>query len=61
MLEFKKDNIDIGDEINFEPIGKGIVLDIKKLPVVTQGKHALVRDIEFDVGQLCRFSTIISS
>ena len=56
--ELNKDSLNVNDSFSFKPFGLGKVVNIERQPVLTKGKYALIVDIDFDLGQTCRFSKV---
>lgn len=59
VKEIESDDYHIGDEFFFNPLGKGIVKNIDRQKTLTSGKYNLILDVEFDIGQTCRFSKFL--
>jgi len=57
--EIKSDVYNISDEFLFNPLGKGVVKNIDRQKTLTSGKYNLIIDVEFDIGQTCRFSKLL--
>lgn len=57
--EIVSDEYDKGDEFLFNPLGKGVVKNIDRQKTLTSGKYNLILDIEFEIGQSCRFSKLL--
>jgi len=49
----------VNEEILFKPLGKGKIIKIDRQKTLTRGKYNLIIDIEFEIGQTCRFSKIL--
>lgn len=56
----EKDNFELGETIFFTPLGKGKVVHIERQDTLTKGKYNLIIDVEFDLGQSCRFAQILN-
>lgn len=56
--ELNKDNLNVDDSFTFKSFGLGRVVNIERQPVLTKGKYALIVDIDFEIGQSCRFSKV---
>ena len=56
----KKDNFELGEYVFFLPLGKGKVIHIDRQDTLTKGKYNLIIDVEFDLGQSCRFAQILN-
>ncbi len=57
--DFSSDSFDKGDQIIFNPLGKGIITNIDRQKTLTNGKYNLIVDVEFKIGQSCRFSKLL--
>ena len=55
------DNYKQGDKIYFEPLGNGLVTKIDKQDAVTKGKYNIILLVEFELGQSCVFSKLLSN
>jgi ADP-ribosylglycohydrolase len=58
MIE--KDNFELDETIFFTPLGKGKIVHIDRQDTLTKGKYNLIIDVEFDLGQSCRFAQILN-
>jgi ADP-ribosylglycohydrolase len=56
--ELSKDKLVKDDTFSFNPLGLGKVTNIERQPVLTKGKYALIIDVDFELGQTCRFSKV---
>jgi len=56
--ELNNDNLNVDDNFSLKPLGFGKVTNIERQPVLTKGKYALIIDVEFKLGQTCRFSKV---
>jgi len=59
IKEIESDEYKIGYELVFNPLGKGVVKNIDRQKTLTSGKYNLILDVEFDIGQTCRFSKLL--
>lgn len=59
VREIESDKYNKGDEFLFNPLGKGVVKNIDRQKTLTSGKYNLILDVEFDIGQTCRFSKLL--
>lgn len=57
--EIKSDIFSINEQIYFYPLGKGVIKDIDRQKTLTKGKYNLIIDVEFEIGQTCRFSKLL--
>lgn len=56
----EKDNFRLDESVFFIPLGKGQVVHIDRQDTLTKGKYNLIIDVEFDLGQSCRFAQILN-
>jgi ADP-ribosylglycohydrolase len=56
----EEDNYELNETVYFNPLGKGKVVHIDKQDTLTKGKYNLIIDVEFDLGQSCRFAQILN-
>lgn len=49
------------DKVYFEPLGNGLITYIDRQDAVTKGKFNLILSVEFELGQSCVFSKLLSS
>lgn len=47
------------EEIFFNPLGKGMITNIDRQKTLTSGKYNLIIDVNFDIGQTCKFSKLL--
>lgn len=59
-FDLNKDIYELEDTVYFEPLGEGIISKIDRQQPLTKGKYNLIIDIDFKIGQSCRFSKLIS-
>jgi len=59
VKEIESDEYNIGDDFLFNPLGKGVVKNIDRQKTLTSGKYNLILDVEFGIGQTCRFSKLL--
>ncbi|MCF8233407.1 MAG: ADP-ribosylglycohydrolase family protein [Bacteroidales bacterium] len=59
VKEIDSDEYNLGDEFLFNPLGKGVVKNIDRQKTLTSGKYNLILDVEFGIGQTCRFSKLL--
>lgn len=60
VFDISKDIYSLGETVYFEPLREGIILKIDRQQPLTKGKYNLIIDIDFKIGQSCRFSKLIS-
>lgn len=58
--EIKFDNFEKGEYVYFNPLGKGIIKKIDRQKTLTKGKYNLIIDINFEIGQTCRFAKLLT-
>lgn len=58
-IEIESDGYNKGDEFLFNPLGKGVVKNIDRQKTLTSGRYNLILDVEFEIGQSCRFSKLL--
>lgn len=56
----EEDNYELNETVYFKPLGKGKVVHIDRQDTLTKGKYNLIIDVEFDLGQSCRFAQILN-
>ncbi len=54
-LNFSEDIYQINEEIYFDPLGYGKIVNIERQKTLTKGKYNLILDVDFKIGQSCRF------
>jgi hypothetical protein len=47
------------EEIYFNPLGKGLIANIDRQKTLTSGKYNLLIDVDFEIGQTCKFSKLL--
>lgn len=47
------------EEIEFNPLGKGIITSIDRQKTLTSGKYNLIIEVDFEIGQSCKFSKLL--
>lgn len=57
--EIDSDTYEVNEKISFTPLGSGIITHIDRQKTLTSGKYNLILDVEFDLGQSCRFSKFL--
>jgi ADP-ribosylglycohydrolase len=50
----------VNETISFDPIGRGIITNIEKQDTLTVGKYNIIVDVDFEIGQSCRFSKVFN-
>ncbi|MBI35732.1 MAG: hypothetical protein CMP67_10270 [Flavobacteriales bacterium] len=59
LNEITSDSFFVNEEIEFIPFGKGVVSSIDRQKTLTSGKYNLIIDVDFEIGQSCKFSKIL--
>ena len=57
--EITSDSFLENEEIEFSPLGKGIITSIDRQKTLTSGKYNLIIDVDFEIGQSCKFSKLL--
>lgn len=60
ISEIDNDNYNIDDKVYLETLGEGKIKSIDRQKTKTKGKYNLILDVEFEVGQFCRFAKLFS-
>jgi len=60
-LDLSTDNYKVNEQIYFKPLGKGVITNIERQKALTKGKYNLVIDVDFEIGQSCRFARLLST
>src|SRR5690606_14723226 len=55
-----KDDFILKETVFFSPLGLGKIVDIDRQDTLTKGKYNLIIDVEFEIGQSCRFAQILN-
>lgn len=58
-FRIEKDDYKLDEIINYNPLGIGKIIKINRQQPLTKGKYNLIIDIEFEIGQTCRFSKLL--
>lgn len=59
LNEIERDTYEVNEQITFNPLGLGIIRKIDRQKTVTSGKYNLILDVEFNLGQSCKFSKFL--
>jgi ADP-ribosylglycohydrolase len=57
---FDLTTLSVDDEIHLSSLGVGIVSSVSEQDTITTGKSVLIVEVDFEIGQSCKFSKIIS-
>lgn len=60
LKEIEDDRYEIEDKVYLETLGEGIIKAIDRQKTLTKGKYNLILDVQFEVGQFCRFAKLLS-
>lgn len=60
LKEIEDDSYEIEDKVYLETLGEGIIKAIDRQKTLTKGKYNLILDVQFEVGQFCRFAKLLS-
>lgn len=60
IAEIDKDIFEINQSVFLGTIGEGKIKSIDRQKTLTKGKYNLILDIEFEIGQFCRFAKLLS-
>lgn len=59
-FKLEKDDYKLEDKVNYHPLGTGKIVKIDRQQPLTKGKYNLIVDVEFEIGQTCRFCKLIN-
>lgn len=57
--EISSDSFVENEEIELKPLGKGIITSIDRQKTLTSGKYILIIEVDFEIGQSCKFSKLL--
>ena len=60
ISEIEDDSFEIEDKVFLETLGEGKIKAIDRQKTLTKGKYNLILDVEFEIGQFCRFAKLLS-
>ncbi|WP_417359706.1 ADP-ribosylglycohydrolase family protein [Galbibacter sp.] len=60
ISEIESDCFQTDDKVYLETLGVGTIKGIDRQKALTKGKYNLILDVEFEVGQFCRFAKLLS-
>ena len=60
ISDIENDSYEIKDKVYLETLGEGTIKAIDRQKTLTRGKYNLILDVEFEVGQFCRFAKLLS-
>ncbi len=60
LNQIASDVYSVKEKIYFNPLGLGIITKIDKQQTLTKNKYNLIIDVDFEIGQSCKFAQILS-
>lgn len=60
IAEIDKDIFEINQSVFLRTLGEGKIKSIDRQKTLTKGKYNLILDVEFEIGQFCRFAKLLS-
>lgn len=60
ISEVDSDSYVVNERVFLETLGGGIVKSIDRQKPLTKGKYNLILDVQFDIGQFCRFAKLLN-
>lgn len=57
---FDSKNIEVGGTLKLPTLGEGKIVKVDKQDALTKGKYNLIYDVEFAIGQSCRFHKLMN-
>jgi len=60
IAEIDKDIFEINQKVFLKTLGEGKIKSIDRQKTLTKGKYNLILDVEFEIGQFCRFAKLLS-
>ena len=60
IIDIKNDSLKSGDKVYLQTLGIGAIKAIDRQKTLTKGKYNLILDVQFEVGQFCRFAKLLS-
>src|SRR5690606_29084965 len=60
ISEIESDCFQTDDKVYLKTLGVGAIKGIDRQKALTKGKYNLILDVEFEVGQFCRFAKLLS-
>ena len=60
ISEIESDSFQLNDKVYLETLAVGTIKGIDRQKTLTKGKYNLILDVEFEVGQFCRFAKLLS-
>jgi ADP-ribosylglycohydrolase len=59
-FKLEKDDFKLNEKVTYNPLGIGKIVKIDRQQPLTKGKYNLIIDIEFEIGQTCRFCKLLN-
>ncbi len=59
ISNIEKDNYEVEDKVYLETLGNGTIKAIDRQKTLTRGKYNLILDVQFEIGQFCRFAKLL--
>lgn len=60
ISDIENDSYEIEYKVYLETLGEGTIKAIDRQKTLTKGKYNLILDVEFEVGQFCRFAKLLN-
>lgn len=60
IAETDKDIFEIDQNVSLDTLGIGRIRSIDRQKTLTKGKYNLILDVDFDIGQFCRFAKLLN-
>lgn len=60
IAEIESDSFQPNDKVYLETLSVGTIKEIDRQKTLTKGKYNLILDVDFEVGQFCRFAKLLS-
>mgnify|MGYP006281017229 FL=1 len=60
IAEIESDSFQPNDKVYLETLSVGTIKGIDRQKTLTKGKYNLILDVDFEVGQFCRFAKLLS-
>lgn len=57
---FTQNELKVGNEVTYHPLGPGTIKNITRKDTISKGKYNLIVDVEFKIGQSCRFHKLMA-
>jgi len=60
IAEIDRDIFEANQNVFLKTLGEGKITSIDRQKTLTKGKYNLILDVEFEIGQFCRFAKLLS-